>query len=182
VPFKYTFRVENEGTTVPYPAVEDDIRKNRGFVDLRGRPDRAMEIAEGDASPALRNLLVRVASSNSPIFTLGCDLGSHIEPTNVPLRQRLVAGGYVQVAGIHYHQTPTEAYAALANSIVASVRHLSGGDHWKIDFVGAGVDFKFEGEPGGIRPSLWIWFFAAARDEFSAMQSRERLIAASATR
>jgi hypothetical protein len=84
----------------------------------------------------------------------------------------------VQVAGIHYHRTPTEAYAALANSIVASVRRLSGKDRWKIDFIGAGVNFKFEGEPGGIRPSLWIWFFAAARDEFSAMQSRERLIAA----
>ena len=84
----------------------------------------------------------------------------------------------MQVAGIHYHRTPTDAYAALANSIVASLRHLSGPDYWRIDFVGGGVNFKFENEPEGIQPSLSIWFFAAARDEHSAMQSRERLIAA----
>jgi hypothetical protein len=144
VPFRYTFRVENKATTVPYSAVKDDIRENRGFVDLRGRPDLAKEIAEGAVSTALRDLLIKVASSKSLIFTLGCDLGSHMERTNVPLRRRMVAGGYVQVAGIHYHRTPTDAYAALANSIVASLRHLSGPDYWRIDFVGGGVNFKFE--------------------------------------
>jgi hypothetical protein len=178
VPFKYTFRVEKEGTTVPYSAFTDDIRHNRGFVDLRGRPDRATEIAEGGASAALLNLLMQVASPDSPIFTLGCDLGSHMEPTNVPLRRRAVAGGYVQVAGIHYHRTPTEAYAALANSIVAAARTQSGKDNWEIDFVGKGVRFQFEGEPTGIQPSLWIWFFARTSNEFSAMESRERLITA----
>jgi hypothetical protein len=178
VPFKYTFRVEDEGTTVPYPAVKDDVRHNRGFIDLRGRPDHANEIAEGATSAALRNLLIKVASPASPIFTLGCDLGSHVEPTNVPIRRRAVAGGYVQVAGIYYHLTPTEAYAALANALVAEVQSRSGEDNWTMDFVGKGVNFQFEGEPAGIRPSLWIWFFAAARDEFSAMQSRERLISA----
>lgn len=178
MPFKYTFRVEKEATTVPYPALTDDIRHNRGFVDLRGRPDLAMKVEEGSASAALRNLLTQVAMPNSPIFTLGCDLGSHMEPTNVPLSRRAVAGGYVQVAGIHYHRTPTEAYAALANSIVAKARAQCGKDNWTIDFVGKGVRFQFEGEPTGIQPSLWIWFFAGARDEFSAMESRERLIAA----
>jgi hypothetical protein len=58
VPFKYTFRAEN---TVPYPAFKDDIRYNRGFIDLRGRPDRAKEIAETAASNALSKLLLRVA-------------------------------------------------------------------------------------------------------------------------
>jgi hypothetical protein len=40
------------------------------------------------------------------------------------------------------------------------------------------VNFEFEDEPKGIRPSLSIWFFAAASDQFAAMQSRERLIEA----
>jgi len=53
MPFKYTFRVEHEATTVPYAAVTDDIRYNRGFLDLRGRPDRAKEVAEGNASEVL---------------------------------------------------------------------------------------------------------------------------------
>jgi hypothetical protein len=93
VPFRYTFRVEDKATTVPYAAVKDDIRENRGFVDLRGRPDLAKKIAEAGVSIALRDLLINVASSKSPIFTLGCDLGSHMEPTNVPLRRRMEAGG-----------------------------------------------------------------------------------------
>jgi hypothetical protein len=178
MPFKFTFRLESKGTTVPYPPVKDDIRNNRGYIDLRRNPDRAKQIAEGGTSPALRKLLIEVASPISPIFTLGCDLGTHIEPTNVPLRRRSVAGGYIQIAGMDYERIPTDAYAALANSIVASARCLSGEDNWKIDFVGKGVSFQFKGETWGFYPSLWIWFFAAARDEFSAMQSRERLIAA----
>jgi hypothetical protein len=126
----------------------------------------------------LRNLLVRVAQVGSPIFTLGYDLGSHTEPTHVPRRRREVAGGYVQIAGARYHRTRTEAYAALANSIVAVARARSSEDHWSIDFVGKGVSFQFEGEPKGIQPSLWIWFFAAVPDPFAATQSRERLIEA----
>jgi hypothetical protein len=178
VPFRFTFRVETEATTVPYAPIDDGVRHNRGFTDLRNQPDRAKEIAEGSNSPALSNLLMRVANVGSPIFTLGCDLGSHTEPTHVPRRRREVAGGYVEIAGIRYHLTQTEAYATFANSIVAAVRARSGEDHWKIDFVGKWVNFQFEGEPKGIRPSLWIWFFAAAPNPFAAMQSRERLIEA----
>jgi len=53
-----------------------------------------------------------------------------------------------------------------------------GADNWKIKCVGKWVNFEFEGEPKGIRPSLWIWFFAAASDPLAAVQSRERLIEA----
>jgi hypothetical protein len=178
MPFKFTFRVENQANTVPYVPIQDDIRDNRGFVDLRGRPDMASEIAEGHISPALRDLLTRVANPHSPIFTVGCDLGSHTERTNVPLRRRQVAGGYIQLVGIHYHQTPSDAYAALANSIVDAIRRLKSEDYWTIDFVGSGVTFKFEDAPEGIWPSLWIWFFGAAREASAAAESRERLIAA----
>jgi hypothetical protein len=31
--------MNEEGMTVPYPPLFDDVRKNHGFVDLRGRPD-----------------------------------------------------------------------------------------------------------------------------------------------
>jgi hypothetical protein len=40
MPFNISFQVENEGTTVPYLAVKDAIRHNRGLVGVRGRPDR----------------------------------------------------------------------------------------------------------------------------------------------
>jgi hypothetical protein len=45
--------------------VTDEIRRNRGFVDLRKHPERASEIAEAAESPALHNLLVRVAKKGS---------------------------------------------------------------------------------------------------------------------
>src|SRR5262245_40809747 len=63
--------------TVPYASIADNIRNNRGFVDSRVRPDKANENAEGNASPAVRRLLVPAANVRSTIFTLGCELGSH---------------------------------------------------------------------------------------------------------
>src|SRR5712671_3738486 len=103
--FKFTFRIDPEAMTVPYAPIADDIRHNRGFVDLRGLPGEAKEIAEGSDSSALSNLLVGLAAVGSPIFTLGCDLGAHREPTHIPLRRREVAGGYIQIASVHYHGT-----------------------------------------------------------------------------
>ena len=51
------FEIEKEGMTVPYPQLFNDIGRNHGFVDLRGRPDLAIEIPEGSQSPATANLL-----------------------------------------------------------------------------------------------------------------------------
>lgn len=163
---------------MPYPPVTDEIRRNRGFVDLRKEPERASEIAEAAESTALRNLLRRVARKGSPIFTIGCDLGAHQERTTVPARRREVAGGYIQFAGIDYVSAETASYSAFANSIRKNVKSRAGQDHWKLDCIGRWVDFKFEGEPQGIRPSLWVWFFAASNTALNALQSRERLIEA----
>jgi hypothetical protein len=176
--FKFSFNVDPEGMTVPYAPRTDEIRRNRGFVDLRGRPDKANEVHEGAESPALRNLLVRVAKTRSPIFTIGCDLGAHQEPKSVPARRREVAGGYIQFASVHYDRANPESYAAFASAIGKNVRAHAGHDHWKLDCIGKWVDFKFDDEPQGIRPSLWIWFFAGASAQSDAMQSRERLIEA----
>jgi hypothetical protein len=53
-----------DGTTIPYGPIFDGVRKNRGFVDARGRPDIAAIIAEGSESAALKALLVRIAEEN----------------------------------------------------------------------------------------------------------------------
>jgi hypothetical protein len=65
---------------------------------------------------------------------------------------------------------------AFANEIVAQVKTCTGDNHWKINFIGKWVNFQFEDEPKGVRPTLWIWFFAAAENPFAALQSHERLI------
>jgi hypothetical protein len=178
VAFKFSFEVDPVGMTVPYAPAKDEIRCNRGFVDLRNEPERASEIAEAAESPALRNLLVRVAKKGSPIFTIGCDLGAHQERTNVPLRRREVAGGYIQFASIHYDRLDPQSYSAFADAIGKNAKSRAGQDHWRLDCIGKWIDFKFEGEPEGLRPSLWIWFFAASNTPLNALQSRERLIAA----
>jgi hypothetical protein len=176
--FKFTFRVDPVGMTVPYAAIADDIRNNSGFEDLRGRPDKASAIADGNASPALRRLHVRIANVGSTIFTLGCELGSHQEPTHVPMRRREEAGGYVQFASIHYNRARTESYAAFANAIVAHVKECAKKDHWELNLVGQMVNFQFSNELTGLNPSLLVWFFAGARDQIAAWESRERLIEA----
>jgi hypothetical protein len=147
-------------------------------MDLRGVPDEAHDIAEGNDSPALRHLLVRSASTGSKIFTLGCDLGAHQEPNRTGTKVRQIAGGYVQFASRHYDQAKLESYAAFANAIVAGMKLRVGKDHWEINFVGQPVSFKFNNEPNGIYPTLMVWFFANARSPLAALQSRERLIKA----
>ncbi|HEY4114456.1 MAG TPA: hypothetical protein VGM17_10395, partial [Rhizomicrobium sp.] len=117
MPLKFSFKVDPEGITVPYPPVTDEIRRNRGFIDLRGKPEMASGVEEGRDSPALHNLLARLARKDSLIFTIGCDLGTHQERTNVPARRREVAGGYVQFASIYYYRTQPQSYAALADAI-----------------------------------------------------------------
>jgi hypothetical protein len=178
MPFRFSFRVDDKAITVPYAPISDDIRRNSGYVDLRGWPDKAHDIAEGSDSPALRHLLVRAASAGSGIFTLGCDLGTHQEPNRTGTTARQFAGGYVQFASKHYDQTKPPSYAAFANAIVAGMKLRVGKDLWEINFVGQPVSFKFDNEPNGIFPSLMVWFFANARSPLAALQSRERLIRA----
>jgi hypothetical protein len=56
--FKTELKLDEEGMTVPYPRLFDEIRSNHGFVDVRGRPELAAEIAETSHSPAMKALLI----------------------------------------------------------------------------------------------------------------------------
>jgi hypothetical protein len=176
--FRFSFRVDPNAITVPYAPITDDSRQNRGFVDLRGHPNKARDIAEGIQSSALQRLLVRIAAVGSPIFTLGCDTGVHSESTRTPLRRREVASGYIQFASSLYYLARLESYAAFANAIVADVKQDVEKNYWEIRFVGQMVNFRFEDAPMGIYPSLMTWFYAAAANPIAARESRERLIEA----
>jgi hypothetical protein len=164
-----------DGTTVPYGPIFDDIRKNRGFVDARGRPDVAAKIAEGSESTELSKLLIRIAEENV-YFSLGCDLGKHAEP-EAKARLRQVAGGYVQVVGIDYERLSTDQYDEFGNRIERALLAKSQGRAWRLWLQGCFVDFKFPGLPAVRAPSMWIWFFARAKNEEKAIEGREELIA-----
>jgi hypothetical protein len=164
-----------DGTTVPYGPLFDDIRKNRGFVDARGRPDVAASIAEGSESAALRNLLIRISEENV-YFSLGCDLGTHPEPeAKATLRQ--VAGGYVQVVGMDYERLSTDNYDEFGSRIERGLRAKSQGRSWRLWLQGCYVDFKLPDRPAVMAPNMWIWFFARAKTEKRAVEGREELIA-----
>jgi hypothetical protein len=175
VPLKISRR-SAEGITVPYAPIFDAVRKNRGFKDVRGRPDLAAEIAEGIESRALGECLVRIAKENL-CFSLGCDLGNHHEPEQpAPLGQ--VAGGYIQVTSINYASATTDQLDAFSLAFGSRLKRLSRSHSWSIDLVGTWVNFVLPGEPAARAPSMWIWFFAAARTHSNADASREVLIGA----
>jgi hypothetical protein len=45
-----------------------------GFIDLRANPERITEIEEASAFPPLADLLLRLNSPNSPVWTSKCDI------------------------------------------------------------------------------------------------------------
>ena len=165
-----------DGITVPYGAIFDDVRKNSGFRDVRGRPEIAAQINEGGESKALRDLLVRIARENA-YFSLGCDLGVHLESESTAA-QRQVAGGYVQLAAINYSNATTDQYDEFCKTMEPELRKRARSSHWRVELVGTWVKFCLPDEPTTTSPSIWIWFFAAARTKAKAVASREALIGA----
>jgi hypothetical protein len=161
---------------VPYGPIFDGVRKNSGFRDVRGRPDVAAQITEGGESRALLDLLVRIARENM-YFSLGCDLGDHLEPESTAA-QRQVAGGYIQFAAINYGNATTHQYDELCKTMEPELRKRARSSHWRIELVGTWVKFCLPDEPTTTAPSMWIWFFAAARTKAKAEPSREALIEA----
>ena len=168
------FETDEEGMTVPYPAVFDDIRRNHGFVDLRGRPDLALGIFEGSESTALRGLLARLSESDSALFTLGCDLGTHEEPESDDTA-RCVAGGYIQLMSASYAECSPDDYSTFGWAIGQALEGRAQEHNWTVRFVLKLVVLSLD-EFSGLTPSLWIWFDAAAHTLEAALVSREVLI------
>lgn len=170
-----TYTVGEEGITVPYPPKFNDVQRNSGFVDARGRPDLAAQIPELSQSPALRSLMIALAQPGNANFSIGCDLGSHEQPDDRDAPY--VAGGYVQIARANFYSTSAPAYLAQARTITQHVNQRSSDEAWKLEHVCTSVRFLIDGHDE-ILPSLWIWFFASAKSDVRALESRERLIVA----
>lgn len=171
---KVDFEAEEDGTTVPYGPLFDDIRKNYGFIDLRGRPDLAQTIPEGMQSAALWALLVDLSQPTSSLFSLGCDLGSHEEPFGLDVSY--VAGGYIQIVTAQYLRTSADEYLEYAYHISDSLEAGSESHDWQVRFVLKFVSLKLD-ENDEIVPSVWIWFYARAQTLEGATKSREVLVA-----
>lgn len=169
-------RTFSSGSTVPYGPIYDGIRRNSGFTDLRGRPDLAEEVVEGASSAKLRDLLVRLSREGS-YFSLGCDLGAHIEEERPPTL-RMVSGGYIQIAAMNYAEASTAQYDVFCDAFSCELEPYSRKRRWAITLEGTYVQFNLPSELAIKAPSIWIWFFAAARTHEKSSQSREELLAA----
>jgi hypothetical protein len=166
------FQFDEEGMTVPYPPLFDDIRSNHGFVDIRGRPDLAYEIFEGTQSPALKELLVQLSRPHSSLFTLGCDLGTKADGV---MSEPHIAGGYIQLMSASYADESPEAYEQLGDAISEALEAVSDDHDWRVHFVLKLVVLTLD-DFSGLAPSLWIWFHAAAHTPGEAADSREVLV------
>ncbi|MBR2688763.1 MAG: hypothetical protein IKE42_12980 [Aquamicrobium sp.] len=177
MPVNITNSQSNEvHTSVPYPAIFNSTRSNRGFVDLRGQPQLAASIAEAEASKALRAFLVRIAATRTSLFSIGCDLGHHIDP-GAPKGRRRVAGGYIQLTSSHYDLVRPQDWARLCNRVSDTLQQSVYTDEWD-------VHFKLEpiwidvGDVDQATGAVNVAFYANAKTHHDALRSRERLIAA----
>lgn len=166
---------DGRGNTVPYPPLEDEIRHNFGFVDLRGEPDAVAAVPEAQLSSALAGLLIALAQPHSALISLGCDLGEHTDPAS-QLQTRRRAGGYVQVADARMKDAESNFLKRAAAHIEAALRAAVGDDRWSVRFDLARVAYAFDDQVEA--HSLWIWFDAKASTIERACLSRERLLTA----
>ena len=169
------YYTDKDGITVPYPPLFDDIRRNHGYVETRAAPENVALIPETQQSEALRQLLVDVASTQSAIASLGCDLGEARFPKR-RLSSRCEAGGYVQFLPIEEDEQGYFVLRPLAKTIEKIVTECAGADIWEIELALTPVVLKFGTEQ--LSRSVWVWFHAAASSRKGALSSRERLICA----
>lgn len=165
------------GNTAPYPPLFDDIRRNHGFTDTRGRPDRVAEIPEAQESVALASLLGALAAPNAVLISLGCDVGQHEVPKS-RVETRRVAGGYVQVIAAR-RQAPEIELAFLrqvGKRLELGLNSSAGADRWEVNLCLAPVVLQLDDEMEC--QSIWVWFFAKASTFDRALASRERLLQA----
>jgi hypothetical protein len=163
-----------DGNTVPYGPILDSVRRNSGFTDLRGRPDLAEKIVEGASSPKLRELLIRLARERS-YFSLGCDLGAHTEEEQ-PHTLRKMSGGYIQIAAINYAEASTAQYDGFCDTFSDELKQYAGKQAWTINLEGTYVQFNLPDELSVKAPSIWMWFFAAAKTHEKSTRLREELL------
>ena len=168
-----TIDMNEEGITVPYAPLFDDVRQNQGFVDARGRPDLASRIVEGTQSKAMRDLLVRLAHPNSRIFSIGCDVGKEYVMDEGDLYH--TAGGYIQIMETIYSNRTPEKYAQYGEAVVELVDDRSRSHKWRLDLLLTPVQFNLD-DFDKMTGSLWLWFHAYGDTEERAVASREKYI------
>jgi hypothetical protein len=176
MPVEMRFDQSDIAITVPYASFKKGRRENYGFVDIRGRPDLASKIAEGLKSPSLQKLLLLAASGGAPVFSVGCDLGSHLEADALE-SARFVAGGYVQFVSNQYALAPPAKLKGWAKSVAKTIKKHAMDANWRVLFEIAPIQLNID-DFFDLTGSIHVSFWALAQSPMAAADSRELLIQA----
>lgn len=161
---------ENEGITVPYPAMSGD---HHGFLDLRGHPDLVETIPEAANSNGLRVLLRAAAVAGAPVVTIGCELGGAEKAPD----GQVIAGGYVHVLARDHATLTMPVYRTYLTAVMTKLREASGADHWAIQVIKMPVRVLLDCEDR-VSDSFVLNFHAFAPTIEAGVDSRERLLVA----
>ena len=132
----------------PYREDYNDGRSNRGFTDLRGKPDLARQIPEAARSPAMQELLAALAKSGSRYHTNGCDLGATQIASGF-----FEAGGYIQIVFSDLHGLALiPRYETLARGLQDHLERAVEDRDWVVHFTISAIGVEALGGPK--RPHL----------------------------
>ena len=172
--FEWDIEMAEEGMTVPYAPLFDNIRWNEGFLDTRGRPDLAASISECTQSSAMKELLVLLAHPRSKIFSVGCDVGNKLVTEEGATYH--TAGGYVQIMSESYARQSPDEYARFGEAVANLLAPKLCDHDWRLNLVLTPVQFNLD-QFNGMTGSLWIWFHADGDTKREVVTEREVYIA-----
>ena len=170
----FQFGQKDDAITIPYPAFFNEKRNNNGFFNLRTKPELIDEIKECNSSLALKKMLIRFAVSQLPIFTVGCDLGNHIE-ASCKENESNIAGGYIQFTSLPDENIDHTNWWALFKNVENTFLDLIGNDNWILNIILSPLCFKLA-KSDEIVDTVNVNFWAKASSLENAIDSRERLI------
>jgi hypothetical protein len=121
----------------------------------------------------LKNWLIALAAAGSPIFSLGCDIGTYRTRKAVP--RPYATGGYIQLIAADYASRDVADYKSFAERLAIPVRLLAEPEEWEASFLLQTVQLNLDGY-GEEAISLSVEFNAWASSAPAARASRERLV------
>jgi hypothetical protein len=167
-PCAIIYKSSDSGPPIPYPSAErpeTPERPNRGFIDLRDRPDAAEAIFEATDVPGLQALLRAVNAPGSPFMSLGCERQLNVlDPPRGEATCYL--NSYIEVTGRDLAGQDESAMIELAKSLVD--RAALAPESWVQLELGVEGMKHFFGRKGGYCLHIAVSGFGRTKDEASA--------------
>jgi hypothetical protein len=141
------FSIRQRGKAVPYGGCDKDrpdgSAKNRGFKNLKRKPEELASIPEIQDNDSLRNALVVLNAYDSPFFTVGCEKACNKDATGDWMR------GYLEFS-FNYRELVADAqfyfklffdfnnwyWSQEQKNVILYEFELEGADFWEVSAAG----------------------------------------------